>query len=124
MALEPDVEGLLLKQTDVPASQAHSVFKPAELSTPGWMMSSAANRIALWLESSLGVINHWIPFIGTTGELVLALEWGTPDKRHPTWVFSHHSLGVRQFEIEILLKSLVCWYALSNPKEVEEDGNW
>lgn len=83
VALGPDVEGLLLRQTDVPASQAHSVFKPAELSTPGWMMSSAANRIALWLESSLGVINHWIPFIGPAGSWFWPWSGGLPTSGFP-----------------------------------------
>lgn len=88
VALGPDVEGLLLRQTDVPTSQAHSVFKPAELSTPGWMMSSAANRIALRLESSLGVINHWIPFIGTTGSWFWPWSGGLPTSGIPPG-FSH-----------------------------------
>lgn len=37
------------------------------------MTSSAANGIALCLESSLGVINHWIPLVGSQRELFLAL---------------------------------------------------
>lgn len=88
VALGPDVEGLLLRQADVPASQAHSAFKLAELSTPGWMMSSAANRIAVWLESSLGVINHWIPFIGTTGSQFWPWSGGLPTSGIPPG-FSH-----------------------------------
>lgn len=123
MALGPDVEGLLLRQADVSASQAHSAFKPAELSTPGRMMSSATNRITLWLKSSLGVINHWIPFIGTTGSQFWPWSGGLPTSGTPPGLSHFIALVGAVWRLKPS-QSLSSIGRSSNPKEVGAIDSW